>query len=114
MPTQQESDHLWQALWNKYLAIVDAEKALFSVPMDERPNYEWLISSLQAEAEAVSKAMEAVSTGAPLPFPSDGQIAQLQHATGTLARAVNISAGANAVVQAATDLLQTWPVSQAG
>ncbi len=115
MPTLEERTDLWGKLWDKKAALNDWEREFNSrVPIDERPNFEGLLRSVQSEKEQLTADMRHLLEDEPLPFPSPEAIAALQVATGQLTLAVRTSAQFNQLLQALTAVLRTWPVSGAG
>lgn len=115
MPTLEERTDLWGKLWDKKAALNDWERVFNStVPIDERPNYEGLLRSVQSEREQLIADMHSLLEDDPIPFPSPEAIAALQAATGQLAIATRTSNKVNELVKAVTVVLESWPISGGG
>jgi hypothetical protein len=110
MATEQERADLWVMLRDKRVALTQWEHAFnLSVPVNERPNYEGFLISVQAEKEQVSADMDALLGEAPVPFPSPEAIQALQASTGALAQVTATSNDVNELLQVATTALNSWP-----
>jgi hypothetical protein len=106
------SDTLWEDLWNKHQTLYDYLQSL-NAQLDpaERPDYEGAIKNAELEIMRLEGVMDAIDAGKPIRLPSDEQVRELQIATGHLQQAVQAGARVEALVGAAADVINSWPVS---
>lgn len=106
------NDDQWEALWAKHGALYEYLQALNSqlLPAD-RSDYEGDISNAQLEMQRIEAIMNLAANNAPVPLPSDAEIKALQKATGKLEQAVKGGAQVVDLIEAADEVIATWPIS---
>ena len=111
-PTKAE---LLDALYDKYQLLYDFLQELNArLDPDERPNHEGTILNTELEIERVKDAYYFIADDRPIPFPSQKQVDDLALATGALEKVVGINKAIDAMIDAATAVIKTWPVSKGG
>jgi hypothetical protein len=108
-----DKEQLLLALWNKFQTLYDFVQELNArLSPADRPDYEPVILNAKLEIERVKDAYHMIKHNDPMPFPSDAEIKAFAEATGKLQKIVKENEAYTKLAEAATALINTWPVGK--
>ena len=108
-------DEILDELWRKHEALYDALQELNErLDPADRPDYEGRIMNAELEIARIEAVYDMIDNDKQIAFPSDQQVAALAAATGSLEVIVGKNRALTTVIEAATTLVKTWPVSGGG
>ena len=108
-------DKILDALWAKHEILYDALQELNErLDPSDRPDFEGQMINAELEIARIEAVYDMVDNDRPIPFPSQAQVDALAAATGALQGIVAHNKKLTAILEAATALVKTWPVSKGG
>ena len=106
-------DEILNAIWEKHEAIYDFLQELNErlKTSTERRKYEGVMANGVLEIQRLEAVYDMIYTNKPITYPSDEQVHALALATGELQSITDRNTAYSALIDAATELIKTWPVS---
>ncbi|MGH6613736.1 hypothetical protein [Sphingomonas sp.] len=108
-------DEILDELWRKHEILYDALQELNDrLDPADRPDFEGRMMNAELEIARIEAVYDMIDNDKQIAFPTDQQIDALAAATGALEVVVGKSKALVKVIETATALVKTWPVSRGG
>jgi hypothetical protein len=107
-----DKQEILDSLWDKHEALYRYRRDLNNrLTPGERIDHAGDLDNAKLEMDLVWATRQEIKDDGSLAFPSDEEVRALQDATGRLQAITEKNTAYNALIGAATKLIQTWPVS---
>ena len=108
-------DEILDELWRKHETLYDALQELNErLDPADRPDFEPQILNAELEIARIEAVYDMIDNDKQIAFPTQEQVDKLAAATGALEAVVRKNQKLTKVIEAATAVVKTWPVSRGG